>query len=288
MPPQARIRFTAKALLRRLLPPGALHALDLVRPGRANAGETRPQALAAELLDLTARLGRTPGETSLLLLGAGRYALEGVHLLAAGFARVTLADPQLAPPDHPAHRRRLREACRRAGLPRADARARLTLLRGTIETLPAPRPEGRVDLIYSGSVLEHVADPRAVFLALRAWLRSDGAMAHCVDLTSHERDHNPFIMLTFPEWLWRRALSPRAPCLLNRWRVGDYERALAGAGFDGCRTEIHATDPAALAAVRPLLAPPYRHLPASALEATCVTFHAAPGSATEHPSRRNP
>ncbi|WP_051444989.1 class I SAM-dependent methyltransferase [Desulfocurvus vexinensis] len=288
MPPQARIRFTAKALLRRLLPPAALRALDLVRPGRTNAGEARPRALAAELLDLAARQGRAPAATSLLLLGCGRYALEGVHLLGAGFARVVLADPQLAPADHPGHQRRLRAECQRAGLPWAEAQARLTLLRGSIETLPVPRPDGRVDLIYSGSVLEHVADPRAVFLALRAWLRPGGAMAHCVDLTSHERDHNPFIMLTFPEWLWQRALSPRAPCLLNRWRVADYEQALAGAGFGGWRTEIHATDPAALAAIRPLLAPPYRHLPASALEATCVTFHAAPGSATEHPSRRSP
>lgn len=281
MIPQARIRFAAKALLRRLLPPAALRALDLVRPGRTNAGEARPRALAAELLDLAARQGREPAATSLLLLGCGRYALEGVHLLGAGFARVVLADPQLAPATHPLHQRRLRVECQRAGVPWADAQARLTLLHGSVETLPAPRPEGRVDLIYSGSVLEHVTDPRAVFLALRAWLRPGGAMAHCVDLTSHERVHNPFIMLTFPGWLWQRALSPRAPCLLNRWRVGDYEQALTDAGFSGWSTEVHATDPTALTAIRPLLAPPYRHLPASALEATCVTFHAAQGPATD-------
>jgi len=195
-----------------------------------------------------------------------------------------LADPQLAPLASPAHQRRLRAECQRAGVDWADARARLTLLRGVIETLPPPPPGGQVDLVYSGSVLEHVADPRAVFLALGAWLRPGGAMAHCVDLTSHERAHNPFIMLTFPGWLWHRALSPRAPCLLNRWRVGDYEQALAGAGFTGCRTEVHATDPAALEAIRPLLAPPYRHLPASALAATCVTFHATQGPAPgQHP-----
>ena len=88
-----------------------------------------------------------------------------------------------------------------------------------------------LDLIFSHSVMEHVADPAATYTACHRWLKPGGVLSHKVDHSSHgiTRAWNGHYFLS--DALWSVIYGNR-PCLLNRMRPRQYIAALREAGFE--------------------------------------------------------
>jgi SAM-dependent methyltransferase len=86
---------------------------------------------------------------------------------------------------------------------------------------------GSIDLILSGSVLEHVSDPLALFAQLRRLLVPGGAMLHIVDYRDHFFKY-PYHFLQFRKATWNRWLNPGD---LPVWRLYDHLDQLKAAGF---------------------------------------------------------
>lgn len=84
-----------------------------------------------------------------------------------------------------------------------------------------------VDLVLSNSVLEHVADPLALFRRLRHVLAPGGAMLHLVDYRDHFFKY-PYHFLQFDRATWNRWLNPGD---LPVWRLYDHVEQLEAAGF---------------------------------------------------------
>lgn len=97
--------------------------------------------------------------------------------------------------------------------------------------------DGSVSLIYSRTVLEHIARPLLVTL-IREWtrlLRPGGAVIHFIDNSDHFEHRNKRLsrvhFLTHPDWAWRLA------CLnlqnyQNRLRHSDYLDLFNDAGYE--------------------------------------------------------
>jgi hypothetical protein len=87
-----------------------------------------------------------------------------------------------------------------------------------------------VDLIYSHSVLEHVADVGSVYSACARWLKPDGWMSHQIDFSSHGVTKAWNGHWQYPEWLWKVIVGGR-PYLINRVFASDHLHVLEAAGF---------------------------------------------------------
>ena len=129
---------------------------------------------------------------------------------------------------------------------------------------------GEADLVVSRAVLEHVNDLRASLQDIHDALRRDGMGIHLVDLKSHGlHQANPLDFLRWPAWLWRMMYSNKG--YPNRWRVDRYRMILDSMKFSS--VEIRPTAFAKLNevnAMRPHLAPPFRHLSDDDLQ--CLGF----------------
>jgi SAM-dependent methyltransferase len=87
--------------------------------------------------------------------------------------------------------------------------------------------DGSIDLVLSGSVLEHVSDPCSLFSNLDRVLAPNGVMLHLVDYRDHFFKY-PYHFLQFRKEVWNRWLNPGD---FPGWRVYDHLEQLAAAGF---------------------------------------------------------
>lgn len=200
-----------------------------------------------------------PGEhlgVAMLFMAAGAREVVAIDVspeLRAGSRAVAGLYAALAEilPDH-LSRERFAQV-RAAGVPGASVRYvhDLKIEAASVERL------GRFDLIVSTSVLEHLADLRAGFLAMHDLLVPGGWMAHCVDLGSHDRyERSPLAFLQTPAWAWRMQFGHLGGP--NRLRVGDYRRLSGDCGFTDIDISIEQTFAGTeVQRVRPLLGPEF-------------------------------
>lgn len=117
-----------------------------------------------------------------------------------------------------------------------------------------------VDLVISRAVLEHVNDLDATFDDMVAAMRPGALAIHLVDLRSHGLHRSN--LLDFLEWsptLWHWMYSEKG--VPNRWRMDKYRAIVERLPVDLIALEpTHYAPLADVAAVRPHLAPAFRHV----------------------------
>ena len=108
---------------------------------------------------------------------------------------------------------------------------RVSYITGDYRALEAMIAPSSIDYIYSNAVLEHVADPEALFNVLGKVLALDGVMFHRVDLRCHNRfrRHGELYFHTFSPKLWK-AMGHNIGHP-NRWLLNDYKRLFEGMGY---------------------------------------------------------
>ena len=97
----------------------------------------------------------------------------------------------------------------------------LVLIEGDILEEKVQEKVGKVDIVLSNSVFEHISQVENITQALTKLLTSQGVHFHNIDLRDHYFKY-PFEMLTFSERIWVRWLNPSSNH--NRYRYRDYER----------------------------------------------------------------
>lgn len=131
---------------------------------------------------------------------------------------------------------------------------------------PTEIEEGGADMIFSQAVLEHVADLRAAYAAMRAWLAPGGWLSHQIDFRSHGTASEWYGHWTYEPWVWRLLLGRRA-FLINREPHSTHLRLLHEVGL----TVVCEQPETAPCADRRKLARPFAHLSDEDLR-TCGTF----------------
>lgn len=98
-----------------------------------------------------------------------------------------------------------------------------------------PWPDHSFDLVWSNSVLEHIADPGPTLREIRRVLRADGTTVAMIDLESHlggRRDpRRMYEFLRYPAWLWWLMSSNRST-YVNRLRRSEWRQEFAAAGLE--------------------------------------------------------
>jgi SAM-dependent methyltransferase len=89
---------------------------------------------------------------------------------------------------------------------------------------------GRVDMIFSQAVLEHVDDLQTAYSAMRAWLAPGGWLSHQIDFRSHGTADDWNGHWTYGDGMWR-LLRGRRAFLINREPHSTHVRLLREAGF---------------------------------------------------------
>jgi hypothetical protein len=91
---------------------------------------------------------------------------------------------------------------------------------------------GSIDFIYTWGVLEHIDDPKQVFIKNYELLSDSSYVLHVIDPHPHtwSRLRNPYIFLTIPQWLWNLMYKGRG--FINRVRASSYEAWAKQAGFE--------------------------------------------------------
>lgn len=91
---------------------------------------------------------------------------------------------------------------------------------------------GKVDLIVSNAVLEHINNLEQAFKTFHSLLSPAGRMIHKIDIRSHNRfiKKGPLYFLKYSDFLWKMMSNHiGAP---NRMRLPDYKAILDRSGFD--------------------------------------------------------
>jgi SAM-dependent methyltransferase len=119
-----------------------------------------------------------------------------------------------------------------------------------------------LDFVYSNDVMEHVADPAAVFRAAYRVLKPGGLFINNIDLAGHNAFSNkarPLDFLTCSDWLWELMFSHIATT--NRVRFSELVAAASSAGFrvNEIDTLVRA-EPGYLGSLRSDMLPRYRAL----------------------------
>jgi len=189
------------------------------------------------------RRNGVPLPRRVLELGTGRVPYTGVRFLAAGVEQYVANDVQRVERTLPALRvqqlagfldlidpaggERLRSLTER--MPGPDGAGAQVRIRGLdvqderpFESLEGPHD---LDLVFSTSVLEHVAEPRAVVARMHDLLRSGGHAWHCIDLRDHRDFGKPldFLRLTAHEYA---TIDTE-----NRLRASEWQALFAAQGF---------------------------------------------------------
>lgn len=81
------------------------------------------------------------------------------------------------------------------------------------------KTDKKVDIVFSSSVLEHVADVDQTVFYLKNIMATDGFQCHFVDISDHFHKF-PFEMYCWGNWAWNHFLNPGIN--LNRLRTPDY------------------------------------------------------------------
>lgn len=98
------------------------------------------------------------------------------------------------------------------------------------EQIPAG-DEGRIDALFSHSVMELVPDPLAAYGAMFDLLRPGGVTSHQINYDSHGMSGAWNGHWAYPDWLWRLALG-RKPFLMNRLGHGSQLESMRSAGLE--------------------------------------------------------
>lgn len=106
----------------------------------------------------------------------------------------------------------------------------LILIQGDVLEKYIQEAIGKVDLVISNSVFEHIVKVERIVEVLAQLLLPEGAHYHNIDLRDHFFKY-PFEMLTFKEKTWYRWLNPSSNH--NRYRFADYKKA-----FEACFNEV--------------------------------------------------
>lgn len=267
-----KLEYVALRVVRRFLfTPRRLNALGRYLPYyRVNQGQLDPGAIATAYAADLARLGCALAGRRVLEIGSGASNGVGYAMAALGAARVVCQEPY-APFDVGLDARHLSGFVARHPGVRFSVVDRVT----TLDDLP----DGSFDVVVSNSVLEHVADPPALFAALARVLAPDGVMLHRVDYRDHFFKY-PFHFLLFSRFAWKWFLNPGD---LPRWRCDDHWNQLARAGFDTTVLSLE-RDPEAFARVAGRLHPEYRRRDPDMLSVIRATLG---GSLLAHPTGGN-
>jgi SAM-dependent methyltransferase len=90
---------------------------------------------------------------------------------------------------------------------------------------------GKVDLLLSQAVMEHVDDIDGAYAAMRRWLKPQGVMSHRIDYTSHGIARDWYGHWTVSPALWRVVRGHRA-YLINRLPHSAHIAAMNNNGFE--------------------------------------------------------
>ena len=148
------------------------------------------------------------------------------HLDAGGFPSHILSDDVLARTLAPERLAAIREA-----ITRPDRSSQVAIRYFVPWTSARAIERSSVDLIYSQSVLEHVADLPKTLARCHDWLKAGGWMSHQIDFASHGITSQWNGHWQYPEWLWRIVVGGR-PYLINRHPASAQVRMLESAGFE--------------------------------------------------------
>lgn len=142
-----------------------------------------------------------------------------------------------------------------------------------IETIEADE-RGRLDLLTSYNVVEHVYDIPAFAEQTCRLLRPGGLAIHRVDFGPHGKwleQANPLEWLTVPDRLWEVMGSTRA--MPNRWRFHEIRDGLTRAGFEVDAAGFEYFDEKDLASIRSSLVARIREMPDASLRVKTACFY---------------
>ena len=242
---------------------------------RVNQGVTDPVAIAEAYAADLSRMGVAIPGKRIIEIGSGAANGAGYALAAMGAESVVCHEPY-ARHDVGLDAKHLEDM--------VLAHPGVKFFKVRRVTSLAELPDGSADIIVSNSVLEHVADTRALFADLARLLVPGGVMLHRVDYRDHFFKY-PFHFLLYPSWVWNWFLNPGD---LPRWRYDDHAGGLALAGFDVSALDFE-RDEEAFAQVADRLHADFKHRDPDMLRITRATLFCLrrPGGALpllDHPT----
>lgn len=193
----------------------------IIKPGIET---TNPDAAVQNYLNQLEKHQFSVTDKKILVFGYGGRFDVGCGLLANGARQVILLD-LFTYPDSQRNRALLEqypnllEEKNGIVLPSGE---KLVLIEGNILDKKVQTAVGKVDLVLSNSVYEHIDQVENITQALASLLTLLGAHYHNIDLRDHFFKY-PFEMLTFKEKIWVRWLNPSSNH--NRYRYNDYRNA---------------------------------------------------------------
>jgi hypothetical protein len=216
------IRYVIPRFIRHILPDEIAKKLleqrFIIKPGIETSD---PTAAVQSYLDALTKNGFSIKGKRVLIFGyGGRYDV-GLGLVEKGATQVVLSD-LFTSPDPNRNRALLQHypilLTEKEGIvvPKGN---QLLLVQGNIEEKAIQEAIGKVDLVLTNSVYEHLVNVDNITRILAEMLLPGGAHFHKIDLRDHFFKY-PFEMLTFSESTWRRWLNPSSNH--NRFRYNDY------------------------------------------------------------------
>jgi len=225
---------------------------------RVNQGVTDPAAIAQAYAAELGALGVPVAGKRIIEIGCGSANGAGYALAAMGAASVVCHEP------YARHDVGL-DAKHLEAMVLAHPGVKFSKVRRVASL--AGLPDASADVVVSNSVLEHVADTRALFADLARLLVPGGVMLHRVDYRDHFFKY-PFHFLLYSNFVWKWFLNPGD---LPRWRYDDHAGGLALAGFDVSPVSFE-RDAEAFAAVVDRLHPDFKFRDPDILNITKATL----------------
>ncbi len=250
------IRYVIPRFIRHILPDEIAKKLleqrFIIKPGIETSD---PTAAVQSYLDALTKNGFSIEGKRVLIFGyGGRYDV-GLGLVEKGATQVVLSD-LFTSPDPNRNRALLQHypilLTEKEGIvvPKGN---QLVLVQGNIEEKEIQEAIGKVDLVLTNSVYEHLVNVDNITRVLANMLLPGGAHFHKIDLRDHYFKY-PFEMLTFSESTWRRWLNPSSNH--NRFRYNDYTQIFERY-FENVVVEVTDFLPEAFAKVKSKIQPEF-------------------------------
>lgn len=189
---------------------------------RTNLNQSDPKRLVDEYERHLTCTGFSPKGRRLLEIGVGRTNSVGYELAARFEPQMLLAFEPFVEFSSAEDTKFLLRIASQHNCPADRLSNQVSRVR-QLDTIKG----GSIDLILSGSVLEHVNEPIALFTQLRRILAPAGVMLHLVDYRDHLFKY-PYHFLQFRKKTWNRWLNPGD---LPVWRLYDHLEQLRAIGF---------------------------------------------------------